>query len=116
MKRLTESGSEYRTSEWLRRLRDYENTGWQPNEITPKNGSVADRSSKSTGSTKKKHTVKLIKRETPDRKRNFYSFVFDGKDMGADELAKIIGVKPVTVRDWAKKGVFESKLKERGII
>ena len=30
------------TSPYLRKLQAYENTGWQPDEITPKKGSVAE--------------------------------------------------------------------------
>ncbi|GEM_PF-5681179 len=102
------------TSPYLRKLQAYENTGWQPDEITPKKGSVAEQ--QKVIEVKPKHKVRLIVKQTPDCRRNFYTVNVDGKEMGLKEFAEKIGVGKDTVRSWVTHKAFELRLREKGII
>lgn len=113
MKRLTNARMEYK-SKILVALQAYENTGYRPEEIAPKDVSPAVKQKVVKG--KKKHEVELLVISTPSCRRNFYTVRMDGEEMSLNEFAEKICVGKDTVRSWVTHKIFNQRLRERGII
>ncbi len=113
MKRITKDCIAYR-SELLHKLQQYENTGFQPDEIAPKPGSVAEKQRK-MGSVKKRK-VKLETVIISGGSKASYEIICEGKKMTASQFAETISVQPSTVCKWAREGTFYDRLRERGVI
>ncbi|WP_304508941.1 hypothetical protein [Anaerotignum sp.] len=111
--RITDEHKEHKI-DYLKKLQAYENTGWQPDEITPKPGSVADLNKNIV--KPKKHKIHLVSRSTADNKRTFWGIKMDGKELSIDEFGEAIGIKGNTVRSWVTHNVFEQRIREKGLI
>lgn len=108
MKRLTTAGEKYK-AEQLRLLQAYEDTGLTPQQIVAKFGQKDVKELDLTVP----HKIKVV---NPQEKRGNLIVCVDGERMHIDDFSKAIGRNHQTVKAWVKSGVFELRLKERGII
>ena len=111
MERITIANMEYKTK-FLRKLWEYENTGHQPHEITPKEGSPAALNVK----PQQKHKIRLIVGSTIDGLKNRYYVQMDGEELTLEKFGERIGVKGNAIRSWCRYDTFDKNVREKGLV